>query len=69
MDGAGESQGRNVIGRSVGFGKRFNGKLKWSLFPLFNFLSFSFFLVRSLLFYQKERCYGSEILYASMTDQ
>ena len=46
------------------FRKRVSGKLKW---PLFSSVNNQF--PRSLLFYQKERCYGSEILNACMSNQ
>ena len=50
------------------FRKRVTSKLKWPLFSSVNFLSFFFFL-RWLLFYQKNRCYGSEILNVCMSNQ
>lgn len=43
------------IGTSVVFDKRVTGKIKWPLFPWFNFI----FFVRLLLFYQNERCYSA----------
>ena len=49
------------------FRKRVSGKPKWPLFSSVNF--FLLLLLSSLLFYQKEKCYGSEILNACMSNQ
>ena len=51
------------------FRKRFSGKLKWPLFSSVNFLFLLFLFPRWLLFYQKGKCYGSEILNACMSYQ
>ena len=55
------------FGTSVGFGNVWPENLRGHCFH--RSTSFFFFLLSSLLFYQKEKCYGSEILNACMSNQ
>ena len=54
---------------SVGFGSVWPENLSGHCFHRSSFFFSFFFLLPSLLFYQKERCYGSEILNACMSYQ